>query len=637
MGIFRTFILVVVASWFCCAPALADKRVALVIGNSDYKNVPRLINPANDATMVAAMLRSAGFDSVTTRLNLGVLEMRKSLREFNAQTRDADVAVIFYAGHGIEMDGNNYLIPTDATLEADTDVFDETFPLDRLLFAVEPAKGLRLVMLDACRDNPFAKTMKRTIVSRGIGRGLARIEPVSPNTMIAFAAKAGSTALDGDAKNSPFASAIVEYLPKPGLDLRKAFGFVRDDVLKNTGYRQEPYVYGSLGGDDVSLVPSRTPAAGPRPDPQDAVRRDYEFALHLGTRDGWKAFLAEHPEGFYSNLAKGELSKIVAVEAQAAAAERARVAEQEKVRLAAAGARQAEQERAAAEAKAAEENRIAAETTKQIESEKAAAAERDRVAAEKAALEKQLAEQTAGAERAKQIEATKDGDKPAAETSAAGQTNDGQRLAALPPPSDATKPALSSAELTRLVQVELRRVGCLTATADGDWNAVSHRSLMLFNRYTGSKFDVKLASIDMLDAIRAKPSRVCPLVCDHGFRADGDACVKITCRAGYRLNDNNECGKTRERKSLAAREDAEPAVGTEPTQNDPALPKSLDQGNRTAPRQLRGDSCSKHFNECVRIRTNIQGPYGSCEQRLLTCRRTGGWTDRFGHVFLMGH
>ncbi len=221
-------------SWVFSDTALAEKRVALVIGNSAYKNVNRLKNPASDATAVAAMFKRAGFDSVDSKLDLGVTDMRRALREFGNRTRDADVAVIYYAGHGIELDGSNYLIPIDATLETDTDVLDETFALDRVLVAAEPAKQLRLVILDACRDNPFAKTMKRTLGSRAIGRGLAKVEPSSPNTMIAFAAKAGSTASDGDGKNSPFATAIVDHLAKPGLDLRKAFGFVRDDVLKAT-------------------------------------------------------------------------------------------------------------------------------------------------------------------------------------------------------------------------------------------------------------------------------------------------------------------------------------------------------------------------------------------------------------------
>jgi hypothetical protein len=341
--------------------AFAEKRVALVIGNSAYQKVAKLPNPANDATAVVEMFKSAGFDLVEAKFNLSANDLRRSLRDFVVKTRDADVAVVYYAGHGIELDGANYLIPVDATLETDGDVLDETVPLERVLFAVEPAKQLRLVILDACRDNPFAKTMKRTIASRAIGRGLAKVEPTGPNTMIAFAAKAGSTASDGDSKNSPFAAALVEHLPKPGLDLRRAFGFVRDDVLKNTGNKQEPYVYGSLGGNDVPLVPAKPVASGPQADPQAAVRRDYELALQLGTRDGWEAFLSQYPDGFYANLAKGQLKKITAEEARASATEKARLAEQEKARLAAEGARQAEQAKATAAAKAAEEARIAAE------------------------------------------------------------------------------------------------------------------------------------------------------------------------------------------------------------------------------------------------------------------------------------
>jgi uncharacterized caspase-like protein len=212
MGIFRTFILLIAAAWIGCSPAFAEKRVALVIGNSAYKNVPRLTNPVNDASLVADTFKNAGFDAVTTRFDLTVSEMRKALREFGASTREADIAVIYYAGHGIELDGNNYLIPTDAALETDADALDETLPLDRVLFAVEPAKHLRLLILDACRDNPFAKTMKRSIATRTVGRGLARVEPTSPNTLIAFAAKAGSTASDGDGRGSPFTMALVKHI-----------------------------------------------------------------------------------------------------------------------------------------------------------------------------------------------------------------------------------------------------------------------------------------------------------------------------------------------------------------------------------------------------------------------------------------
>src|SRR5262245_8770911 len=127
--------------------------------------------------------------------------------------------------------------------------------------------------------------MRRVVASRAVGRGLAKVEPVNPNTLIAFAAKAGWTATDGDDANSPFTAALLKYLPRPGLDLRKAFGFVRDDVLKLTRNRQEPFIYGSLGGDDLALVPAVT--AQPAADANAAVRRDYELASQVGTQAVW--------------------------------------------------------------------------------------------------------------------------------------------------------------------------------------------------------------------------------------------------------------------------------------------------------------------------------------------------------------
>jgi uncharacterized caspase-like protein len=527
MGVFRLLIFAVATIWLGCCPAFAEKRVALIIGNSAYQKVTRLPNPANDAGIVAAMFKSAGFDLVETRLNAPASELRKTLREFGNRSRDADIAVVYYAGHGIELDGTNYLIPIDAALETDADVLDETIPLDRVLFAVEPAKQLRLVILDACRDNPFSKTMKRTMASRAVGRGLAKIEPTSPNTMIAFAAKAGSTASDGASGNSPYAIALVEHLPKPGLDLRRAFGFVRDDVLKVTGNKQEPYVYGSLGGDDVPLVPLKPVATVPQADPNAAVRRDYELALQLATRDAWEAFLSQYPEGFYANLAKGQLKKIAAEETRVTAADKARQAEQEKARLAAEGAKKAEQEKAAAAVKAAEQARIAAEKARQIEQEKAAAAEQARIAAERSAAEKEKA----AAEKKEQI-------------------------AALSPQAD--KPAPVRTDLPRALQSELRRVGCNTGAVDGNWNAASQAALDLFNKHAGMKLDVKIASADALDAVKGKPGRICPLVCDTGFRADGDRCVKITCRSGYRLNDDGECEKVDAKKPVAKREEPKP-------------------------------------------------------------------------------
>jgi Caspase domain len=545
---FLSRFLFIAALLFVCHPASAEKRVALVVGNSNYKNAAVLPNPGNDAAAIAATLKGAGFDIVNSRFDLSAAEMRRVLREFADQARDSDVAVVYYAGHGIEIDGTNYLIPTDAALQRDSDVYDEAFSLDRILLTVEPARQLRLVIVDACRNNPFAETMKRTVSSRTVSRGLARIEPTSTNTLVAFAAKAGLTALDGNSRNSPYATALVKHIATPGLDVRRAFGYVRDDVLQATGNRQEPYVYGSLGGADIALVPV-TPTP-PTVNPQSEIRRDFELALQVGNQSAMNAFLAQYPEGFYASLAKLQLDKIAAEEARVAATENARLAEQERARLAAEGAQRKDLEKAAAEAKAAEERRLAAEKTKQAVQEQVAEAERRRIAADTPA---------AGRPPESRLAAANTSANELAASPIAIERTQGPSLASLNPEPPAGPPQISQADLAKSVQAELRRVGCLTGAADGEWSTASQRSLTLFNKHAGTTFNVKLASLDALDAIRLKSSRVCPLVCEHGFKsnADGDNCGRIVCAEGSFLNEDNECERRRARKPIARREQPE--------------------------------------------------------------------------------
>jgi hypothetical protein len=362
-----TFLALLVVLCAASERALANRRVALVIGNSSYQNVPSLANPTSDAAAVTEMFKNAGFDVVDSRRNLKNAELRRVLNNFYDSARDADFAVVYYAGHGIEVDGSNYIVPVDALLERDRDVLDETIALDRLVQSIEPARQLRLVILDACRENPFAQSMKRSIATRGITRGLARIDPMTPNTLVAFAAKAGSTAEDGSGKHSPFTQSILNHLTSPGLDLRKAFGIIRDEVMTATNNKQEPYVFGSLGGADVVLVPAPVvPVALPLPavpveDSAVEVRREYEFAERVGTKEVWDYFLKAHSNGFYADLAKAQRNKLTAEEARVAATQQAKIAIDEQIRLAVQGAIASEQANAAAKAKTAEEARLAAE------------------------------------------------------------------------------------------------------------------------------------------------------------------------------------------------------------------------------------------------------------------------------------
>ncbi len=236
--------------------ALAERRVALVVGNSSYSAVPKLPNPSRDANAVARMFKDAGFETIETYLDVGNLDFKRAIRKFEDTAVDSDIAVLYYAGHGLEIGGTNYLIPIDARLASDRDAPDEAIPLDRLVLSADGAKKLRVIILDACRDNPYAGKMRREsrAALRAVSAGLGKVEPSSTDTLIAYAAKAGSTAEDGDRDHSPFTAALLKHLTVPGLDLRLAFGRVKDEVMKSTNGRQEPFVYGSLGGGNYSLV-----------------------------------------------------------------------------------------------------------------------------------------------------------------------------------------------------------------------------------------------------------------------------------------------------------------------------------------------------------------------------------------------
>jgi len=300
--------------------AFADRRVALVVGNSAYQNAPLLPNPARDARAIADQFQKAGYDVVSTA-NLGIVDFKRAIRKFEDSVANADIAVIYYAGHGIEIHGTNYLVPVDAKLASDRDADDEAVTLERLVEAADGAKSLKLIILDACRDNPFVRTMKvlRTAALRDIRSGLTAVRPTSGDTLIAYAAEAGSTAEDGDGDHSPFAAAVVNSLFIPGLDVRLAFGRIRDEVHKKTNNRQSPFVYGSLGGGNISIVPGPNDGVAVT-DPIGAMR-DYLLIEQIGSKRAWETFLAQHPTGPLADRARKEIERLNQAEAPAPATE----------------------------------------------------------------------------------------------------------------------------------------------------------------------------------------------------------------------------------------------------------------------------------------------------------------------------
>ena len=230
------------------------RRVALVIGNSAYQKADGLPNPVNDAHGIAAALKGLGFETVQEGYDLGRDAMLKSLKSFGEAAKGADWAVVYYAGHGMEVKGANYLIPIDAKLEDEEDVEEEAVPVSRLIDRLQDVAGIKVFILDACRDNPFATRMFRRRGVRGGGKGLAEIHADS-GTLIAFATSPGDSALDGDGEHSPYAKALIDHLGDQGSEIRLMFGSVADSVQDATRKEQLPWISSPLGGKFYSFNP----------------------------------------------------------------------------------------------------------------------------------------------------------------------------------------------------------------------------------------------------------------------------------------------------------------------------------------------------------------------------------------------
>ncbi len=236
--------------------ALANERIALVIGMADYTSVVKLDNTLNDARGISETLENIGFQ-VTTLLDSSADDLRTAVDEFAFRSETADIALIYYAGHGVEVSGENFLIPVDAQVSSNQDILRQGVSLKQLLASVESARRMRIVILDSCRDNPFGdalslaaleETAKAAEQTRSVGSvGMAAPSP-DRGTLVAFAAKDGARALDGTGSNSPFATALMENLVQPDLEISLMFRKVRDQVLIATENLQEPHTYGSLSG-----------------------------------------------------------------------------------------------------------------------------------------------------------------------------------------------------------------------------------------------------------------------------------------------------------------------------------------------------------------------------------------------------
>ena len=288
----------------------------MVIGNSAYEHTSKLPNPRNDASDLAAVFKRHGFQ-VLEGFDLSKPAMEAKLREFARALGANQVGVFFYAGHGLQVSGTNYLVPVDAKLEDASGLDFELVRLDLVQRTMEREASTNIIFLDACRDNPLARNLARAMgmSSLEIGRGLAQTQG-GVGTLISFSTQPGNVALDGVGRNSPFADALVTHLTAAKYDLSAILIDVRNDVMRATMDRQVPWEHSALRGRFYFSAASTTDTLVPPVQPQlvspaeTRTARDYELAAKVGTKEAWDAFLLAHPSGFHAELARVNRAKV---------------------------------------------------------------------------------------------------------------------------------------------------------------------------------------------------------------------------------------------------------------------------------------------------------------------------------------
>lgn len=296
--------------------SLAGGRVALVIGNSAYKYAPPLNNPVNDATDIAEALERLGFD-VIRGLDLDYAGMREQVLRFSDRLSDADVGLFFYAGHGLQVGGRNFLLPVDTRLETEADLDFRTIDLDLLLRNMTYESRTNIVFLDACRDHPLANYLARRKSTRSaqISRGLAQVK-VGGELFIAFATEPGSVALDGDGRNSPFTRALLDNIERPGTPIQDMMMAVRNQVIEKTNHQQVPWDHTSLRRafffvpqSQGAVAPEFAKAAPKEVNPLDLEREFWNSIKNSKNPRLFEVYLKRYPDGAFADLAKINLEE----------------------------------------------------------------------------------------------------------------------------------------------------------------------------------------------------------------------------------------------------------------------------------------------------------------------------------------
>lgn len=518
--------------------ALAERRVALVIGNSDYQNVPRLQNPKNDADGMTRKLSSLGFE-VTTGVDLSLTEMRTTIHSFVKNLKEADLALFFYAGHGLQVNGSNYLVPIDARLGSYLDLEFEAMPANLILSAMERSANVNLVFLDACRDNPLAENLARSMGTRSgsVGKGLAKIGS-GVGTLISFATQPGNVALDGRGANSPFTSSLLKHLGTPGLDITRELVLVRRDVLAATNGKQVPWENSSLTGEVILRQQDPQIPIEPKVDPQ------IELAFWNSIKDSksaayFKSYLKRYPEGQFAEIANLRIQEI---KDQKANEIRAHDNQKDAIEVAYWQSIQ----------NALEPAMFESYLSKYPEGVYAHLA-RLKIAA--------LKKQNIALSQEKAQNTPSPGSGPAEPLLPAAPIESTQQVASLPamnapqaPQIEFSEKQTDTKELARAMQTELNRLGCSVGQVDGIWGKRSKNALKTYTKEAGLEFSSLDPSPESLEKLTQSKGRVCPLVCGRSQELKNGKCVAVREPAGNKP---------------AIRQNVKPAKSASSCPNDP--------------------------------------------------------------------
>lgn len=466
VSVCTAFIAFIFLGWGPGHAATEAKRVALVIGNSAYQNTAVLNNPVRDATEMAAALDRLGFD-VIKGLDLDQAEMYAKIKEFTSRIDGADVTLFYYAGHGFQIDGKNYLAPVDATLSRESDVDFETVPLNLVLRQMERERRTNIVFLDACRDNPLATKLARSLKGRSVSvsRGLARVES-GVGTLIGYSTSPGMVAFDGDGEHSPYTKALLKHIEKPGVSINDMMISVRQDVLEESKGKQIPWEHSSLTGryyfkEPVQVATATTEESKPATTAETqaatgtSVATAYAATVAVGTCRAYRIFEEQHRSTFYGRLAEEYIRS------------NCEQSKQRQIRV----------EEASATPPAAD---TATATVKPQSAPVAAAEPKETAAPEPATTREEIV-----------VAASQ----PAAETPA--------------PPAEG-KPDLGA--MTLEIQKQLARLGCNPGNPDGVWGRRTSRAMSSFNEAASLALETGEPTEAALTALKGKSGVVCARV-----------------------------------------------------------------------------------------------------------------------------